>query len=150
LGEPIRSFRSSSRTQFLDGLALSGLLPAPLIIFATFVGYLGGGPWGAVVLTVGIFLPAFSLTLVGHDALERIVHEPRIALFLTGVTAGVVGLIAGTTIALLAASLTHWEAVLLFALALTALFVSKARLIVPTLIAAAAVWGLTRFFLAGG
>jgi chromate transporter len=139
-----------SNTQFLDGLALSGLLPAPLIIFATFVGYLGGGPWGAVVLTVGIFLPAFSLTLVGHDALERIVHEPRIALFLTGVTAGVVGLIAGTTIALLAASLTHWEAVLLFALALTALFVSKARLIVPTLIAAAAVWGLTRFFLAGG
>ena len=139
-----------SNTQFLDGLALSGLLPAPLIIFATFVGYLGGGPWGAVVLTLGIFLPAFSFTLVSHDALERMVHEPRIALFLTGVTAGVVGLIAGTTIALLATSLANLEAVVLFALALGALFVLKARLVVPALIATAAVWGLGRFLLLDG
>src|SRR3546814_11070712 len=70
-----------SNGQFLDGLALSGLLPAPLIIFSTFVGYLGGGPWGAVMMTVGIFLPAFAFTLVGHDALERVVHQPRIRLF---------------------------------------------------------------------
>ncbi|RWQ13131.1 chromate transporter, partial [Mesorhizobium sp.] len=37
--------------QFLDGLALSGILPAPLIIFSTFVGYFGGGPLGAVAMT---------------------------------------------------------------------------------------------------
>ncbi|MEO5580678.1 MAG: chromate efflux transporter, partial [Gemmatimonadaceae bacterium] len=37
-----------SNDQFLDGLALSGILPAPLIIFGTFVGYLGGGPLGAL------------------------------------------------------------------------------------------------------
>src|SRR5215207_10685759 len=41
--------------QFLDGLALSGILPAPLIIFSTFVGYFGGGPLGAIAMTVGIF-----------------------------------------------------------------------------------------------
>ncbi|MFS7139959.1 chromate transporter, partial [Pseudomonas aeruginosa] len=46
--------------QFLDGLALSGVLPAPLIIFATFVGYVAGGPIGAVAMTAGIFLPAFA------------------------------------------------------------------------------------------
>src|SRR4029078_6736929 len=45
--------------QFLDGLALSGVIPAPLVIFATFVGYAGGGPVGALAMTVGIFLPAF-------------------------------------------------------------------------------------------
>jgi chromate transporter len=138
-----------SNAQFLDGLALSGLLPAPLIIFATFVGYLGGGPGGAVVLTLGIFLPAFCFTLVGHDALERMVHEPRVALFLTGVTAGVVGLIAGTTIALLTTSIANFEAAFIFALALGALFISKARLLIPAVIVAAAVWGLSRFFLLG-
>ena len=138
-----------SNAQFLDGLALSGLLPAPLIIFATFVGYLGGGPWGAVVLTAGIFLPAFLFTLLGHDALERFVHEPRVALFLAGVTAGVVGLIAGTTISLLLAGVTSLEALLLFALALAALFISKARLVVPAVIAAAAAWGVLRFALTG-
>jgi chromate transporter len=131
-----------SNTQFLDGLALSGLLPAPLIIFSTFVGYLGGGPSGAVVITVGIFLPAFAFTLVGHDALERLVHHPRIRLFLEGVTAGVVGLIAGTTIALLKVSLTGLEPVILFALVLAALFLSKARMVIPIVIAASALWGV--------
>ena len=130
-----------SNVQFLDGLALSGLLPAPLIIFSTFVGYLGGGPWGAVAMTVGIFLPAFAFTLLGHDALERLVHQPRIRLFLEGVTAGVVGLIAGTTLALLRVSLTGLEALILFAIVLGVLFASKARLLIPAVIAGAALWG---------
>jgi chromate transporter len=86
-----------SDAQFLDGLALSGLLPAPLIIFSTFVGYIGGGPLGAIAITIGIFLPAFAITLTGHDVLEWLVHLPRFRLFLEGLTAGVVGLIAGTT-----------------------------------------------------
>lgn len=131
-----------SNTQFLDGLALSGLLPAPLIIFSTFVGYLGGGPSGAVVITIGIFLPAFAFTLIGHDVLEELVHQPRIQVFLEGVTAGVVGLIAGTTLALLKISLTGLEAIVLFALVLAVLFLSKARFVTPGVIAAAAVWGL--------
>ena len=123
-------------------MALSGLLPAPLIIFSTFVGYLGGGPWGAVAMTAGIFLPAFSFTLLGHDMLERLVHQPRVHLFLDGLTAGVVGLIAGTTLALLKVSLTGLAPFVLFALALAALFASKAKLAVPAVIGAAALWGL--------
>jgi len=130
-----------SNAQFLDGLALSGLLPAPLIIFSTFVGYLGGGPWGAVAMTAGIFLPAFSFTLVGHDALERWVHHPRIRWFLEGVTAAVVGLIAGTTIALLRVSLTSLAALVLFAIVLAILFASKARMVIPAVIGGAALWG---------
>lgn len=136
-----------SNAQFLDGLALSGLLPAPMVIFSTFVGYLGGGPLGAVAMTVGIFLPAFAFTLVGHDALERLVHQPRIHSFLAGVTAGVVGLIAGTTLALLKVSVTGLEAVILFTLVLAVLFLSKARLVIPGVIAAAALWGLLSLFL---
>ncbi|HEX4853396.1 chromate efflux transporter [Arenimonas sp.] len=127
--------------QFLDGLALSGLLPAPLVIFATFVGYVGGGPWGAVAMTAGVFLPAFAFTLVAHEPLERLVHQPRARQFLEGVTAGVVGLIAGTTLALMRASLTSLEAWALFAIVLALLFASKARLLIPAVIAGAALWG---------
>lgn len=130
-----------SNAQFLDGLALSGLLPAPLVIFATFVGYLGGGPWGAVAMTAGVFLPAFAFTLLGHETLERLLHRPQVHRFLEGLTAGVVGLIAGTTLALMRTSLTSIEAWLLFALALGVLFATKARLVVPGLILAAAIWG---------
>jgi len=130
-----------TNAQFLDGLALSGLLPAPLIIFATFVGYLGGKAAGAVVLTIGIFLPAFAFTLLAHDPLERIVSQPRTREFLEGVTAGVVGLIAGTTIALLVVSVVSIPTAIVFGLALAVLFYSKSKLTIPFVIAGAALAG---------
>ena len=130
-----------TNTQFLDGLALSGLLPAPLIIFATFVGYLGGGAAGAIALTVGIFLPAFAFTLLAHDPLEKLVSEPRIRMFLEGVTAGVVGLIAGTTIALMMVSIVNIPTAAIFSVALAALFYFKSKLTIPLVVASAAFAG---------
>ena len=130
-----------SNSQFLDGLALSGLLPAPLVIFATFVGYIGGGPWGAVAMTAGVFLPAFAFTLLGHDTMERWVHRPRIAEFLAGVTAAVVGLITGTALALLLGSVKSANGALVFCVVLGLLFWSKARWLVPGVILGAAVVG---------
>lgn len=84
--------------QFLDGLALSGIIPAPLIIFTTFVGYLAGGLAGALAITAGVFLPAFAFTLLFFDRLERVVDDQRLHRLLEGVAAGVVGLIVATTI----------------------------------------------------
>src|SRR2546422_823057 len=89
--------------QFLDGLALGSILPAPLIIFGTFVGYVAGGPLGAVAMTAGIFLPAFSFALLLGDRIERVVDNPALHRLLEGVAAGVVGLIAITALQLAAA-----------------------------------------------
>ena len=86
--------------QFLDGLAISGILPAPLIIFSTFVGHLGGGPWGALVLTAGVFLPAFAFTLVSHGILEKIMAYRPFHAFLDGMASGVTGLIAATALSI--------------------------------------------------
>lgn len=85
-----------TESQFLDSLALSGILPAPLIIFATFVGYIAGGLGGALAMTAGIFLPAFGFALLFYDHLERVIDNERLHRFLEGVAAGVVGLIGGT------------------------------------------------------
>ena len=87
-----------SEGQFLDSLALSGVIPAPLIIFATFVGYQAGGLAGALAMTAGIFLPAFSFAFLFFDRLERVIEDERLHRFLEGVAAGVVGLIAVTTL----------------------------------------------------
>lgn len=138
-----------TNTQFLDGLALSSLLPAPLIIFSTFIGYLGGGASGAIVLTIGIFLPAFAFTLLAHDALERFVSQPRIREFLKGVTAAVVGLIAGTTITLMMASIVSIPTGFVFAVALVALFYFKSNFVIPLVIAAAALAGYVLSFVPG-
>lgn len=86
--------------QFLDSLALGGVIPAPLIIFATFVGYLAGGLGGALAITAGIFLPAFSFALLFYDRLERVIEDERLHNLLEGVAAGVVGLIAVTALQL--------------------------------------------------
>lgn len=128
--------------QFLDGLALGGVLPAPLIIFGTFVGYLGGGLTGALVMTAGIFAPAFGMTLLAHHPLERLIHHPRARVFLEGVTAGVVGLIGGTALPLLRAAVDDVLTGVVFAAALVALFRLKHRLAPMAVLAAAALVGL--------
>lgn len=131
--------------QFLDGLALSGVLPAPLIIFATFVGYVAGGPVGALVMTAGVFLPAFAFSLIFYDRLEAVVESKKLHAFLDGVAAGVVGLIAATTIDLARATAgripSEMVAVLIFGAALALLYAWKNKLNVVVVIFAAALAG---------
>jgi chromate transporter len=87
-----------TQQQFVDGLALSGALPAPLIIFSTFVGYIAGGLAGGIAMTVAIFLPAFVFPIYLHRQLVAVADNPRIRPFLLGVAAGVVGLIAAVAV----------------------------------------------------
>ncbi len=84
--------------QFVDGLAMGGILPAPLIIFSTFVGYLAGGLAGSLAMTLGIFLPAFVFPIFLHRYLVAIADNDRLRPFLLGVAAGVIGLIAAVTV----------------------------------------------------
>jgi chromate transporter len=137
--------RWMTNAQFLDGLALSGLLPAPLIIFSTFVGYIGGGPYGALLLTAGIFAPAFAFTLIGHDYVERLVENQPTHAFLDGVTAGVVGLIGATALTILNETLTSLSAWVIFSLALLALFRLKAKWVVAVVVLGAGVAGWLLF-----
>jgi len=131
-----------TNAQFLDGLALSGLLPAPLIIFSTFVGYIGGGLPGAIIITTAIFAPAFAFTMIGHDYLERLVDNQSAHAFLDGVTAGVVGLIGATSLGILNATVTGIHAWIIFSLAVIALFVSKSKWIVAAIVLTAGLYGM--------
>ena len=138
-----------SEGQFLDGLALSGIIPAPLIIFATFVGYLAGGLAGALAMTAGIFLPAFAFALLFFDRLERVIEDERLHRFLEGVAAGVVGLIAVTAVQLaLAVSRTVPSIALgvaIFAVGLALLYFWRSKLAVPAVVLGSAVAGALLF-----
>jgi chromate transporter len=85
-------------SQFVDGLAMSGILPAPLIIFSTYVGYIAGGLAGGLAMTLGVFLPAFVFPIFFHRAFVAVAENPRIRAFLLGVAAAVIGLIAAVTV----------------------------------------------------
>ena len=102
-----------TESEFIDGLALSGVLPAPLIIFSTFVGYLAGGLPGGLAMTLGIFLPAFVFPIFFHRFLVAIAENERIRPFLLGVAAAVIGLIAAVTVEIVRVSVVDVPTALL-------------------------------------
>jgi chromate transporter len=131
--------------QFLDGVAVANLLPAPLVIFATFAGYVAGGLPGALAVTAGMFLPAFAFSLIFFERLEAVVEHPRLHGTLDGVAAAAVGVIAATLVQL---GLSAWErlespwlAVPLFALAALAAWGVRRAWATPAIVAGGAAAG---------
>lgn len=116
---------------FLDGVALSGIIPAPFIIFATFIGYVVGGSAGALTMTIGIFLPAFAITLLGHAVLETCISYRPLQHFFEGVTAGVMGLFAATVVSLVAERLTNGQTAALAVAAFAIMSVWKSKISIP-------------------
>jgi chromate transporter len=135
---------------FLDGVAIASVLPAPLVIFGTFVGYEGAGLLGALAFTAGIFLPAFAFTVLGFGAIERLVSwtPARRALDIAGALA--VGIMVGAAFHLVADAAIGWTrrpmpfdsmTPLLLAAFVYAIWVSKGRFAAPVVVIAAGVGG---------
>jgi chromate transporter len=85
-----------SEAQFVAGLSVGSVLPAPLVIVGTWVGFAGGGWPGALLLTLGIFGPAFLFPLLLHHQLERLVANRALHACLDGIAAAVLGLLVVT------------------------------------------------------
>ncbi|HEY6148857.1 MAG TPA: chromate efflux transporter, partial [Thermoanaerobaculia bacterium] len=83
--------------EFLDAVAIGMISPGPVVISATFVGFLVAGFPGAVAATAGIFLPAVLFTVLATPLLLRYADHPRVRAILRGITVAVVGVLAGTT-----------------------------------------------------
>jgi chromate transporter len=131
-----------SSDQFVDGLAISGVLPAPLIIFSTFVGYIAGGLAGALAMTLGIFLPAFLFPIFLHRQLVAVAENERLHPFLLGVAAGVIGLIAAVTVTILETSVVDVYTALIALGAFAALNRWHSKLTVVYVMAAAGIVGV--------
>jgi len=86
--------------QLVDAIAIGQLTPGPLFTSATFIGYLLGGIPGALVATIGIFLPAFLFVAAASPWIPRIRASAWARSFLDGVVAASLGLIAVVAIEL--------------------------------------------------
>ncbi|HEX4300458.1 MAG TPA: chromate efflux transporter [Gammaproteobacteria bacterium] len=84
--------------QFLDAVAVGMITPGPVVITATFVGYLLDGLLGAGAATAGIFSPSVILTMIAAPLLKRHRKNPYVQGFVKGVVAAVVGALLGTTV----------------------------------------------------
>nr|MCU0619364.1 chromate transporter [Gemmatimonadaceae bacterium] len=102
--------------QLLDAIAIGQVTPGPVFTTATFIGYLLAGPAGAVVATLGIFLPAFLFVAASAPLLPRLRRSPRVGAVLDGVNVASLALMAAVTVPLARAAIVD-GATLLLALA---------------------------------
>ena len=128
---------------FLIAVAIGMISPGPVVITATFVGYLVAGFWGSVAATVGIFLPSFILVLVAAPLLARHRSNPNVQGFVKGAYAAAIGTILGACVLLGRIAIGDWLTVLLGLGALVALFRWKVNN--PLLMAITAAAGLIAF-----
>jgi chromate transporter len=102
-----------TEAQLLDAVAVGQVTPGPVFTTATFIGYLIGGGWGAVVATVGIFLPGFVLVALTRPLIARIRSSPVASAFLDGVNVAALALMAVVTVELARAALVDLTTVAL-------------------------------------
>lgn len=89
-----------TESQLLDAVAVGQVTPGPVLTTATFIGYVIAGGWGAVLATVGIFLPGFVLVAITRPIVARVRHSEVAASFLDGVNVVAVALMAVVTVQL--------------------------------------------------
>jgi len=120
------------------------LSPGPVVITATFVGYLVAGFSGAAVSTVGIFLPSFLLVLIMAPILIRHRGNPNVQGFVKGAYAAAIGTILGASILLGKIAIGDWLTAAVGLASLGVLFATK-KVSNPMLMAVSAVIGLVAF-----
>ncbi|MFC0469089.1 chromate efflux transporter [Halalkalibacter kiskunsagensis] len=123
--EAVDNYGWLTTEQYVDGLAINELTPGPLIMVAAFVGFAAYGFWGATLATFFIFLPAFLVVLLGAPYFDKIRENEKLKLYLTGVSAAVVGLIASFLIRLSLEVFIDWGSVVIAIVMLGLLFKFK-------------------------
>ncbi|OLP18291.1 chromate transporter [Leptolyngbya sp. 'hensonii'] len=108
--------------QLLDAIAIGQITPGPVFTTATFIGYLLAGNTGAIVATIGIFLPAFVLVGVVNPWVARLRQSPWASGFLDGVNAASLGLMAGVTCTLGRAALVDTLTIIMAIVSAIAVF----------------------------
>ncbi|MGA7192455.1 MAG: chromate efflux transporter, partial [Anaerolineales bacterium] len=91
--------------QLIDAIAIGQITPGPVFTTATFIGYLLGGIPGALIATLGIFLPSFIFVGISSLFIKRIRNSPWASSFLDGVNAASLGLMLAVSIQLASTAL---------------------------------------------
>jgi chromate transporter len=133
--------------QLLDAIAIGQVTPGPVFTTATFIGYLLGGVPGAILATLGIFLPSFLFVAFSNRLIPRMQNSPWTRSLLDGVNAASLGLMAAVTFEL---SQDTFRDLLSIPVALAAwVLLRRWKINTTWLIAGGALLGLLRFLVGG-
>lgn len=134
-----------STREFMVAVAIGMITPGPVVITATFVGYVVAGIGGSLVATIGIVLPSFLLVTVVAPQLVRHRENAYVQGFVKAVSAAAVGAILGASVVLARLAIGDWFTVSIASLSGFVLF--RWHVPVPLLVGiAAAAAGLVAFY----
>ncbi|AEV99229.1 chromate transporter, chromate ion transporter (CHR) family [Niastella koreensis GR20-10] len=111
----VRNNHWLTRQQLMDAIAVGQITPGPILSSATFAGYLINGFTGGVLATIAIFLPSFFISFFLHKMLSSARKSERLRVFLDGLSAASVSIIAAVGLHLLTASVETWRGALVLA-----------------------------------
>jgi chromate transporter len=104
----VQQFGWLNEHQFLDAVAVAMITPGPVVITVAFIGFLVAGFAGAVMASIGIFLPVYVFTVIPAPWFKRHRDNPQLKAFVDGATAAATGAITGAVIVLAARAIRDW------------------------------------------
>ena len=110
-----------TQTQLLDAIAVGQFTPGPVLSTATFIGYLMLGIPGALVATIGIFLPSFVFVVISSPFIPKLRSSPLMRGFLDGVNAAALGLMLAVSITLMKTTLSSVPTWVIFMVSLASI-----------------------------
>ncbi len=143
----VQQFGWLNEHQFLDAVAVAMITPGPVVITVAFIGFLVAGLAGAVMASIGIFLPVYFFTIIPAPWFKRHRDNPQLKAFVDGATAAATGAITGAVVVLGARAIIDLPTLIIGLVSLAILWrykVSEPILVTGSGIVGLIVWPLLR------
>lgn len=137
----VNEYHWLSEVQFVDAVAVAMITPGPVVITVGFIGYLVAGFSGASIAALATFLPCYLFTIIPAPYFKKISQNKSIKAFVDGITAGVIGALAGAVLVMASRTITDIPTLMIGVGSILSLIYIK-KLQEPHLIAISAVLGI--------
>ena len=140
-GGIVNEFHWLNENEFVDAVAVAMITPGPVVITVGFIGYLVAGFPGATVAALATFLPCYLFTVIPAQYFKRHSNHPSIKSFADGITAAVVGALAGSVIVIMIRTIRDIPTTII-AISTIIILLRTKKVKEPHIILAAAIIGL--------
>lgn len=136
----VQQFGWLNEHQFLDAVAVAMITPGPVVITVAFIGFLVAGLAGAIMASIGIFLPVYIFTIVPAPWFKRHRDNPQLKSFVDGATAAATGAITGAVLVLTTRAIIDWPTAAIALISLAVLW--RYKIPEPIIVSIAGLVGL--------